>query len=385
MSSDSKGKKRKSTDAVDTKSVKKMKSVKSADKPAPLKSALKKTKAQNATTEVIKKKDDKPEKPIEVTSKTVKRNGGTSENNIDQISAEEGKDENGTELTPDQTAALLAGFSSSEEETDREDAEEGIAPSKLPAAPTSEVRKRIKEATEDPEATPGVVYISRIPHGFFEKQMKAYFSQFGGIKHLRLARNKKTGKSKHYAFIEFESAAVADIVAKTMDKYLLFGHILQARRVPSEQIQEGLWKGSNGRGRVMPRNKIEGRKLREGMDREGWEKRVLREGERRKAKAEKLQELGYDFEMPSLKAVNEVPVKPKAIEQAPALDLDREVADLTTPVVQGTVIVDAFQETAKEANVEQGLNAAVEEKATRKRKTSGQSRVKESKNAIKVT
>lgn len=73
----------------------------------------------------------------------------------------------------------------------------------------------------------GVVYVGRVPHGFFEEQMRAYFSQFGDILNLRLSRNKKTGKSKHYAFIEFSSNSVARIVAETMHNYLLFGHLLQ--------------------------------------------------------------------------------------------------------------------------------------------------------------
>jgi nucleolar protein 15 len=37
----------------------------------------------------------------------------------------------------------------------------------------------------------GVVYLGRIPHGFYEEQMRAYFSQFGDISRLRLSRNKK--------------------------------------------------------------------------------------------------------------------------------------------------------------------------------------------------
>lgn len=37
----------------------------------------------------------------------------------------------------------------------------------------------------------GVVYLGRIPYGFFEEQMLEYFSQFGEVTRLRLARNKK--------------------------------------------------------------------------------------------------------------------------------------------------------------------------------------------------
>lgn len=142
--------------------------------------------------------------------------------------------------------------------------------------------------------------------------MKAYFAQFGDITHLRLSRNKLTGHSKHYAFIEFDSAAVADIVAKTMDKYLLFGHILQVRRIPAEQVHEKLWKGEGRRFKVMPRNKIEGSQLKKGKARDNWEKSIQKETRSRTKKADKLKEMGYEFEMPSLRAVKDVPVQGSA-------------------------------------------------------------------------
>lgn len=75
--------------------------------------------------------------------------------------------------------------------------------------------------------------------------MKGYFSQFGDISRLRLSRNKKTGASKHYAFIEFESEEVAQIVTETMDNYLLFGKLLKCKLIPSEKVHEELFVGAN--------------------------------------------------------------------------------------------------------------------------------------------
>ena len=43
-----------------------------------------------------------------------------------------------------------------------------------------------------------VVYVGRIPHGFYEDQMRAYFTQFGTIKNLRISRNKKVKTFNHY-------------------------------------------------------------------------------------------------------------------------------------------------------------------------------------------
>ncbi|KAH9675535.1 RRM domain-containing protein [Citrus sinensis] len=90
-----------------------------------------------------------------------------------------------------------------------------------------------------------VLYIGRIPRWFYEKEMHAFFSQFGTIRRLRIARNKKTGKSKHFGFIEFSDPDVAEVVADAMHGYLLFEHILQVHLIPPEHVHPKLWRGFN--------------------------------------------------------------------------------------------------------------------------------------------
>ena len=62
----------------------------------------------------------------------------------------------------------------------------------------------------------------------------------------------KTGKSKHYGFIEFVSAPVAQIVAETMDNYLLMSHILTCKVIPKDEVHPELWVGANRKWRVIP-------------------------------------------------------------------------------------------------------------------------------------
>lgn len=200
--------------------------------------------------------------------------------------------------------------------------------------------------------------------------MREYFSQFGDITHLRMARNKLTGRSKHYAFIEFGSAAVADIVAKTMDKYLLFGHLLQVRRVPAEQVHEKLWKGEGGRFKVMPRNKIEGGILRRGTTREGWEKRIQRETRSRSKKAEQLKEMGYEFETPALRGVEAVPTKEALEAESAPL-----IADVTATVHKTVQEPEVKKDTKKATPAEKAGTKRVKakgdgKKATKKAKVS---------------
>jgi nucleolar protein 15 len=53
-------------------------------------------------------------------------------------------------------------------------------------------KKNMSHYTRSPQVSEtGVVYLSRIPHGFYEDQMRAYFSQFGEVSRLRLSRNKR--------------------------------------------------------------------------------------------------------------------------------------------------------------------------------------------------
>ncbi|XP_050404841.1 MKI67 FHA domain-interacting nucleolar phosphoprotein-like isoform X2 [Patella vulgata] len=91
----------------------------------------------------------------------------------------------------------------------------------------------------------GVIYLGHIPHGFYETEMKSFFSQFGRVTRLRLSRSKKTGNSKGYAFIEFEDAEVAEIAAETMNNYLMFERLLKCQVVTSEKVHPGLFIGSH--------------------------------------------------------------------------------------------------------------------------------------------
>lgn len=194
----------------------------------------------------------------------------------------------------------------------------------------------------------------RIPHGFYEHQMRAYFSQFGEITRLRLSRNRVTGRSKHYAFIEFASSVVAKIVAETMNNYLMYGHILKCKYVPQEQQHPELWKGANRRYKRVPWNRIEKQRLERGKTRDKWAKSIEQEEKRRLAKAEKLKKLGYEFEMPELKAVDSVPVQ----EKLPAPEAAAETAVEDAAHAKDAVAV--VEETAAAA-------AAAEEETPKKK------------------
>ncbi|KAK6533830.1 hypothetical protein TWF281_005184 [Arthrobotrys megalospora] len=145
--------------------------------------------------------------------------------------------------------------------------------------------------------SPSVVYLGRIPHGFYEDEMRAYFSQFGTIDRLRLCRNKVTGKSKHYAFIQFSSSEVARIVAETMNNYLLYGHILKCKVLAESECDEKMWVGANRKWKVAPLAKIRRLKHERRRPPEAWGRLQRKEDNRRLRKAKGWEKAGISYSL----------------------------------------------------------------------------------------
>ncbi|XP_027160354.1 uncharacterized RNA-binding protein C1827.05c [Coffea eugenioides] len=150
-----------------------------------------------------------------------------------------------------------------------------------------------------------VLYIGRIPHGFYENEMEGFFKQFGAIKRLRIARNKKTGKSKHFGFIEFESPEVAKVVADCMHNYLLFEHLLQVHLIPPERVHPRLWKGVNRWYKPLDWVRVE--RKRHDKERTLAEHRKLVEGimKRDQRRRKRIEAAGIDYECPEIVGGNQ--------------------------------------------------------------------------------
>ncbi|KAL3523548.1 hypothetical protein ACH5RR_016382 [Cinchona calisaya] len=150
-----------------------------------------------------------------------------------------------------------------------------------------------------------VLYTGRIPHGFYENEMEGFFKQFGAIKRLRIARNKKTGKSKHFGFIEFESPEVAKVVADCMHNYLLFEHLLQVHLIPPERVHPRLWKGVNRWYKPLDWVRVE--RKRHDKERTLAEHRKLVEGvmKRDQKRRKRIEAAGIDYQCPEIVGGNE--------------------------------------------------------------------------------
>ena len=185
---------------------------------------------------------------------------------------------------------------------------------------TAKVRETMRERRERKEATAAavakekkakkgtpvkkssVIYIGHVPHGFYEEQMRGFLSQFGEVTRLRLSRNKKTGRSKHYAFVEFEARAVAKIVAAAMNGYFLAGRRLVCHVVKKANVHEKMFAGCNRTFRPIPWRLIARQRHNAPKSIEQQAKVVDGLLSKEKKKRKKLKELGIEYDFPGYNA-----------------------------------------------------------------------------------
>lgn len=83
-----------------------------------------------------------------------------------------------------------------------------------------------------------------------------FFSQFGKVTKVRLSRNKRSGKAKHYAFLEFQYPEVCRIAAEAMDGYFMFKQKITCSVVPAEKLHPDLFRGANRKFKVRPKGRL---------------------------------------------------------------------------------------------------------------------------------
>lgn len=189
------------------------------------------------------------------------------------------EDEEGESIDSEEEAEMLRGLSSDDEEeadgADSSDEDDGdssdeddtsalkrhsdIITKSLPSSKDdADVQKRLDKVSKQRQSQPSqtintaVLYVGHLPKHFTEQPLRQYFSQFGTISRLRLSRNKKTGASKHYAFVEFADEEVGRIVQETMDNYLILGQLLKVKILDKSEIHPKLWIGANRTFRKVP-------------------------------------------------------------------------------------------------------------------------------------
>ncbi|XP_059167438.1 uncharacterized protein LOC131949610 [Physella acuta] len=166
------------------------------------------------------------------------------------------------------------------------------------------VDKSLLGPVTEEDRLPGVVYIGHVPHGFYERQLSSYFSQFGKVLNVKLSRSKKNGKSKGYAFVKFKYAAVAKTVAETCHNYLFFNKLLKCEYKPMSEVHENTFFKFKWRPTTKPKRQHNSAKTTEKLD-----ESLRRSARNQSKKLEKLKEFGIDLKLEDIMDVPKIPKK----------------------------------------------------------------------------
>ncbi|CAA7265540.1 unnamed protein product [Cyclocybe aegerita] len=272
--------------------------------PTPSLSTSKEPTKKATTKEVIPTSISCPRKLESTTQKSKSKKFVKAPTSKPEASASEDKEEGGNddgakESDEDSNDNQLHGFSTDEDSSDKDDAMDNKPADfdirKLPTIAKDDmtVKMKLEKAKWQPIEDRGVLFLA-----------------FGDVMRVHVLHNKKTGRSKHYGFIEFDSSAVAKIVTETMDNYLLMGHILHCKLIPKEEVHPELWVGANRKWQKVPAARVtrdQQNKLCTEVEQQRATNRLLKRQLERK---DKLARAGikYDFEGAGYKQPKQVKV-----------------------------------------------------------------------------
>lgn len=120
---------------------------------------------------------------------------------------------------------------------------------------------------------------------------------------IKLARSKKTARSKGYAFVEFSNLETAAIAADTMKDRFMMDRRIVCHLVEDENIHKNLFKNCNKEWKFVPYQRINTTKLNSAKTDLKKCKKVKRLLEQEKVKRERIKEFGIKYDYPGYTAI----------------------------------------------------------------------------------
>ncbi|CAD6199021.1 unnamed protein product [Caenorhabditis auriculariae] len=140
-----------------------------------------------------------------------------------------------------------------------------------------------------------VIKIKSLPYGFFEDQLSEYFRQFGTVVRVRVARSRKTGNHKGWAYVGFDNKDVAEIAAETMNGYLMFNHRLRVYVMKPSTIPKSMRSGPM----IVSRPAAHGLAKKDAVQRNNNTKdHTGKRQNKLKKSLESLRAMGIDYDLP---------------------------------------------------------------------------------------
>jgi nucleolar protein 15 len=147
----------------------------------------------------------------------------------------------GNDNGDDDSSSLSVGDMRNDFEALQSSIEQGLSKPKKAKQSSGSAAASTTSDDVHPDLKPAVLYVGHIPFGFHERQLEAFFGQFGEVLRVKLARSKRTGGSRHFAFVEFRRLHVAKVVVEAMNGYIMYRRRLVCAIVPPEKCHDRMW------------------------------------------------------------------------------------------------------------------------------------------------
>merc|ERR1712212_577156 len=194
-------------------------------------------------------------------------------------------------------------------------------------------KHQITMTETEPTATRGTIYVGHIPHGFYDNQIRGYFTQFGTVTKVRLARSKKNGAYKGYGYVQFAEEEVAKIAAEAMNNYMMFDKLLKCQFVAEEKLHPAVWKGANKKFVWLNRAAVMRNRHNVMKDKDQLKVSTDRLLKKERKKREKLLACGIQYDFPGYTAaLAKERKRRKLAKKVKSESKDKAVEDNTVPL-----------------------------------------------------
>ena len=75
------------------------------------------------------------------------------------------------------------------------------------------------------------IYVGNLPPGVSEEEIKILFAEYGQVESVTLVKDRFSGQSKGFGFVEMPSNSEADQVIKALNKTMLQGKEIKINQV----------------------------------------------------------------------------------------------------------------------------------------------------------
>ena len=79
------------------------------------------------------------------------------------------------------------------------------------------------------------IYVGQLPYNVSEDELKDLFTQYGEIASLNLIKDKFTGRSKGFAFVDMPNNSEADTAIKALNKSMLKGREIKVNQAEAKR------------------------------------------------------------------------------------------------------------------------------------------------------